>query len=76
MSDTKVFRHGNRMAWRVILPRLSTKTDWPVSVMPCALVYIDEASVGSPNNGRTGSFCYVEQVITLNAVCLLWVCRD
>jgi hypothetical protein len=42
------------------------KTDLPVNVMPCALVYIDEDGVGSPNNRRPGSFRYVEQAITLN----------
>ena len=45
---------------------MSMTTDRPVSVMPCALVYIDEDGAGSPNNTRPGSFCYVEQAITLN----------
>ncbi|ACC73873.1 response regulator receiver protein [Paraburkholderia phymatum] len=35
-------------------------------VMPCALVYIDETSAGSPNKRRHGALSYVEQAVTLN----------
>ncbi|SFU23986.1 response regulator receiver protein [Paraburkholderia aspalathi] len=37
-----------------------------VSVMPCALVYIDPQGNGSPNCTSVDSFGYVEQAITLN----------
>lgn len=37
-----------------------------VTVMPCALVYIDRKGKGSPNCTDVDPFCYVEQAITLN----------
>lgn len=44
--------------------RLSTVAD--TAVMPCALVFIDETSAGSPNKRRPGALSYVEQAVTLN----------
>ncbi len=37
-----------------------------VGVVPCALVYVETDSAGSPNCKSADPFCYVEQAITLN----------
>ncbi|MBN3756617.1 response regulator receiver protein [Paraburkholderia sp. Tr-20389] len=41
-------------------------SDRGVGVVPCALVYIETDSAGSPNCTSVDPFCYLEQAITLN----------
>lgn len=66
MFDAALLRKDFAPTIRQTSPLPSGLLHCAVGVVPCALVYIETDSAGSPNCTSDDPFCYVEQAITLN----------
>ena len=66
MLDSALLRNGLAPTFRQPIRASSGSTRRGVGVVPCALVYVETDSAGSPNCTNADPFCYVEQAITLN----------
>ncbi|MEX3973637.1 response regulator receiver protein [Paraburkholderia caribensis] len=66
MFDAALLRNGLVPTIRQIDHPASGYVHAGASVVPCALVYLETDSAGSPNCKSADPFCYLEQAITLN----------
>ncbi|MBN3761933.1 response regulator receiver protein [Burkholderia sp. Ac-20365] len=66
MLDAALLRKDFAPALRQRTRSASGSPRSSAGVVPCALVYVDTDSAGSPNCDSGDPFCYLEQAITLN----------
>ncbi|TXC82797.1 response regulator receiver protein [Paraburkholderia azotifigens] len=66
MFDAALLRKDFAPTIRQMSASSSGLPDCGVGVVPCALVYVETDSAGSPNCTSADPFCYLEQAITLN----------
>ncbi len=66
MLDAARLRNDSVPTFKQMFPPSSGSARRAIGIVPCALVYIETDSAGSPNCKNGDPFCYVDQAITLN----------
>ncbi|MFM0021145.1 response regulator receiver protein [Paraburkholderia azotifigens] len=66
MFDAALLRNDLALTFRQMNAAALGCARASIGVVPCALVYVEADSTGSPNCKSADPFCYVEQAITLN----------